>query len=187
MDFAALVGTHHVARQHILLGIMFRHDARQQIALGRDHLAVFVGVFVQQRRVALLHQAADRFAQLAALFARQIPVMTVFNILARQLRITSRHQQIFYRLLDLMNIHAIAAAHFFADLLRDRHAVSIIFNLSGARCSANSLSDALLIKGYLTAVPFYHRRCHHRSPSTSLLYVDLVVNSKRYIWCFRLI
>ena len=47
---------HHIAWQQILFGIMFCHDTGQQIALGRDHFAVFIGVFVQQFGIGLLDQ-----------------------------------------------------------------------------------------------------------------------------------
>ncbi|STM19101.1 Uncharacterised protein [Escherichia coli] len=38
---------HHVTRQQVLACIVFSHDPGQQIALGWNHLAVFVGVFVE--------------------------------------------------------------------------------------------------------------------------------------------
>ena len=49
VDLAALVRLHHIARQQVLTGIVFGHDTGQQIALGRDHFTVFVGVLVEQR------------------------------------------------------------------------------------------------------------------------------------------
>ncbi|MNV43799.1 hypothetical protein D3C71_1355280 [compost metagenome] len=47
VDLPAFVRLHHVARQQVLTGIVLGDDTGQQVALGRDHLAVFVGVFVQ--------------------------------------------------------------------------------------------------------------------------------------------
>ena len=47
VDHAALVGHHHVMRQQVLARVVLGDDACQQIALGRDDFAVFVGVLVE--------------------------------------------------------------------------------------------------------------------------------------------
>ncbi|MNM93414.1 hypothetical protein D3C81_1057880 [compost metagenome] len=107
VDLAALVGQHYVTRQDVLLGIMLGDDPGQQIALGGDHFAVLVGVFVQQRHVALLHQATDLLVQPPAQFTRYVAIVTIFNIGAGQLLVFAGHQLIFYRLLNFMDINAL--------------------------------------------------------------------------------
>ena len=67
VDLTALVRRYHVARQQMLTGVVFSHDTGQQIALGRDHLAVFIGVFIEQGGVGLLDQTPDFLIQAAAL------------------------------------------------------------------------------------------------------------------------
>ncbi|SRN37077.1 Uncharacterised protein [Shigella flexneri] len=47
MNIATLMCLHHVTRQQVLACIVFSHDPGQQVALGWNHLAVFVGVFVE--------------------------------------------------------------------------------------------------------------------------------------------
>ncbi len=106
VNFAALVGQHHVARQQVLPGIVFGDDARQQVALGGDHFTVFVGVFVEQRAVGLLDQAANLLVQAAALLARHVAIVAVFDIGARQLFVRAGHQLVFNRRLDLVDIDA---------------------------------------------------------------------------------
>lgn len=59
VDLAALVRQHHIARQDLLLCVVFCHDPGQQISLRRDHFAVFVGILVQQRRIGLIDQSAN--------------------------------------------------------------------------------------------------------------------------------
>lgn len=59
MDLTALVRRDYIARQQMLTGIVLGDDTGQQVALGRDHFAVFIGIFIEQRRVGLLYRAAD--------------------------------------------------------------------------------------------------------------------------------
>ncbi len=59
MDLAALVRQNDIPRQDLLLRVVLRHDPGQQIALCRDHFAVFVSIFVQQRRVGLIDKTAN--------------------------------------------------------------------------------------------------------------------------------
>ena len=47
VNIATLMCLHHVTRQQVLACIVFSHDPGQQVALGWNHLAVFVGVFVE--------------------------------------------------------------------------------------------------------------------------------------------
>ena len=47
VDQAALVRHHYIMRQQVLTRIVFSHDTRQQIALGRNNFTVFVGVLVE--------------------------------------------------------------------------------------------------------------------------------------------
>jgi hypothetical protein len=79
------VGHHHIARQQVLAGVVLGDDTGQQVALGRDDFTVFVGVFVEQRGVGLLNQAANLLVQAAALFTLAIAVVAILNVGARQL------------------------------------------------------------------------------------------------------
>ncbi|CSB01787.1 Uncharacterised protein [Vibrio cholerae] len=59
---------------------MLGDNTRQQIALSRDHFAIFIGVFIEQIRIAFLDQTFDLFGQLALLLTRDIAVMAIFNV-----------------------------------------------------------------------------------------------------------
>ena len=80
VDLAALVCRDHVARQQMLAGIVFGDDTGQQIALGRDHFAVFVGVFIEQGRVGLLHQATDLLIQATAFLTLHVAIVAILNV-----------------------------------------------------------------------------------------------------------
>ena len=83
VDLTALVRRYHVARQQMLTGVVFSHDTGQQIALGRDHLAGFIGVFIEQGGVGLLDQTPDFLIQTTALLTLDVAVVAVLNISAR--------------------------------------------------------------------------------------------------------
>ncbi|MNP40674.1 hypothetical protein D3C76_1343280 [compost metagenome] len=106
VDLASLMGQHHVTRQDVLLGIVLGDDPGQQIALGGDHLAVFIGVFIEQRYVALLDQAADLLVQPSTQFTRDVAIVTVLNIGPRQLLVFAGHKLVFHCPLDFMDIDA---------------------------------------------------------------------------------
>ena len=146
VDLAALVRLHHVARQQLLLRIMFRDDARQQVALRRDHLTVFIGVFVQQRGVGLIDQAANGVVQLAALLARYVAIVTIFDIGARQLRIRAAHQRLFNRELNIADIHFGAIGQLLADALSHRCAPGRVVDLRRARRSGHRRLDSCCVK-----------------------------------------
>ncbi len=167
MNFAALMSGHDRRRQQMLLRIMFGDDARQQIALGRDYLAVFVGIFVEQRRIALFHQPTNRLAQLAALFARAIPVVAVFDVAARQLRIRAAHQRIFHRPLNLMDIDFSLLRDRCCHLRRQLLRIVVVIHRRRLRRCIHRLHNALRIKRHPAAVAFnYH--ADHVVPSKNI-------------------
>ncbi len=47
MNIATLMRLHHVTRQQVLACIVFSNNTGQQVALGWNYLAVFVGVFIE--------------------------------------------------------------------------------------------------------------------------------------------
>ncbi|STT00948.1 Uncharacterised protein [Klebsiella pneumoniae] len=87
MDHAAFVSHHHIVGQQVLPGVVLGDDPGQQVALGRDDFTVLVGVFVEQRGVGLLDEAADLLIEAAALLTLAIAVMAILNVGARQLLI----------------------------------------------------------------------------------------------------
>ena len=142
MNFAAFMGEHHVARQQILARVVLGDDARQQVALGRDHFAVFIGVLVQQRRVGLLNQPADLFIQAALFFTGDIAVVAILNIGARQLLVVARHQLVFHRRLDLVNVHFTTVLHLAADDFRDGGAIVCVIDSRCLRRTKNRFANA---------------------------------------------
>ncbi|VTP63109.1 Uncharacterised protein [Leclercia adecarboxylata] len=143
MNIPALVRLHHVTRQQVLTGIVFGDDTGQQITLGGDHFAVFIGVFVEQRRVGLFDQAADLLVQATAFFTLDIPVVTVFNVGASQLFIRTRHQLVFHRGLDLVDIHLAAVFHLITDDVCDGGAVICVIDSRCFSCTQNRFLNAL--------------------------------------------
>ncbi len=142
MDVAALMRLHDIARQQVLARVVARDDARQQIALGGNDFAVFIGVLVQQRRIGLLHQAADLFIQAALFFAGDIAVVAIFNIRARQLLVVARHQLVFYRRLDLVDIHFPTMLHLTADDICDGGAIVCVIDSRCLRRTKNRFVNA---------------------------------------------
>ena len=147
VNFAAFMGQHHVARQDVLFSVVFGDDARQQVALGGDHLAVLVGVLVQQRAVALLDQAANFLVQAAAQLARHVAIVAVFDIGARQLFVLAGHQLVFHRLLDLVDIDARLLLHALSDHAGDGGAVVGVDHAHRQRGALDGLRDARFVKG----------------------------------------
>ncbi|MNO46284.1 hypothetical protein D3C76_365680 [compost metagenome] len=115
VQIAALVGLHHLAGQHVADGVVLGDYARQQVALGRDHLGVLVGVLVEQGRVGLLHQATDLLGQPAAGLAGLIPVVTVLDVGAGDGLVVGRHQMVLDPVLDLVDIHLAPPFQLLAD------------------------------------------------------------------------
>ena len=143
MDLAALVRRHHVARQQMLTGIVFSHDTGQQVALGRDHFTVFIGVFVEKGGVGLLDQATDLLVQAAALLALHVTIVTVLNVGARQLLVRPRHQLVLNRGLDLVDIDLAAFIHLAANDFCDGGAVICVIDTRCFSCTQNGFLDAL--------------------------------------------
>lgn len=160
VNFAAFMGQHHVARQDVLFSVVFGDDARQQVALGGDHLAVLVGVLVQQRAVALLDQAANFLVQAAAQLARHVAIVAVFDIGARQLFVLAGHQLVFHRLLDLVDIDARLLLHALSDHAGDGGAVVGVDHAHRQRGALDGLRDARFVKRYLATVPLNHYWFH---------------------------
>ncbi|MNY52844.1 hypothetical protein D3C86_1885540 [compost metagenome] len=134
---------YHVAREQVLTGIVFGDNPGQQIALRRDHFAVFVGVLVEQRRVGLLDQTTNFLVQATALFALNITIVAVLNVGARQLFMWARHQLVFDRRLDLIDIHLTALIHLLADDFCDGGAVICVIDSRCFSCTQNGFFDAL--------------------------------------------
>ena len=131
VDHAALMGHHHIVGQQVLPRIVLGDDTSQQVALGRDDFTVLVGIFVEQRGVGLLDEAADLLIETAALFALAITVMAILNVGARQLLIGAGHQLVFYRSLDLVDVDLGAALHLLANDFCDGGAIVCVID---SRC-----------------------------------------------------
>ena len=143
VNFTALVRRDHVARQQMLTGIVFGNDTGQQVALGRDHFTVFVGVFIEQGGVGLLHQATDLLVQTTALLTLHVTIVTVLNVGARQLLVRPRHQLVLNRGLDLVDIDLAAFVHLAANDFCDGGAVICVIDSRCFSCTQNGFLDAL--------------------------------------------
>ncbi len=143
VDIPALVGQHHVARQQVLTGVVLGNDARQQVALGRDHLAVFVGILIEQGGVGLLYQATDLLIQAATLLAGDIAVVAILNIGPRQLLVGASHQLVFYCGLDLADVYLRSRLHLLSDHLCDGSAIVGIINARRSGGTQNRFLNTL--------------------------------------------
>ena len=143
VNITALVRLYHITRQQMLTGIVFGDDTGQQVALGRDDFTVFIGVFIEQRGVGLLHQAANFLVQTTAFLTLNITVMAIFNVGARQLLVRTRHQLVFYRCLDLINIDLATRVHLTANDFCDGGAVICVIDSRCFSCTQNGFFDAL--------------------------------------------
>ena len=107
-------------------------DTGQQVTLGRDHFAVFVGVFVQQSRVGLLNQTTNFLVQTATLFTLYITVVAIFDVRTGELFVRTRHQLVFYRCLDLVDIDLAALIHLATNDFCDGGAVICVIDSRAA-------------------------------------------------------
>ncbi|MNG94505.1 hypothetical protein D3C79_535170 [compost metagenome] len=164
MDFAALMRQHHIARQDMLFGVVLGDDTGQQIALGRDHLAVFIGVLIEQRDVALFHQTTNFLVQPPAQLTRDVTIVAIFDVGTCQLLIRARHQLVFYRLLDFVDVDTRSIFHLLSDHAGDGSTVVSIDNFSGQSGPLDGLLDQHLVKRYLATVPFNHYWFHVVTP-----------------------
>ena len=143
VDHAALVGHHHIVGQQVLPGVVLGDDPGQQVALGRDDFTVLVGVFVEQRGVGLLDEAADLLIETAALLTLAIAVMAILNVGARQLLIGAGHQLVFHRGLDLVDVDLGAALHLLANDFCDGGAIVCVIDSRCFSCTQNCFLNAL--------------------------------------------
>ena len=143
VDLTALVRRDYIARQQMLTGIVLGDDTGQQVALGRDHFAVFIGIFIEQRRVGLLYQAADLLVKATPFLTLDVTVVTILNVGARQLLVRTRHQLVFNRGLDLVDIHLAAFMHLAANDFCDGGAVICVIDSRCFSCTQNGFFDAL--------------------------------------------
>ncbi len=105
MQITALMSLNHITGQHVAGGIVLGDDTGQQVALGRDHLGVFVGILVEQGGIGLLNQTADLLRQTAARLAGLIPVVAIFDIGTGDGLVVGSHQVVFDPVLDLVDIN----------------------------------------------------------------------------------
>ena len=91
VNITTLVRLDDITRQQVLTRIVFGDDTGQQVTLGRDHFAVFVGVFVQQSRVGLLNQTTNFLVQTATFFTLDITVVAIFDVRTGELFVRARH------------------------------------------------------------------------------------------------
>ncbi len=105
VQITALMSLNHITGQHVAGGIVLGDDTGQQVALGRDHLGVFVGILVEQGGIGLLNQTADLLRQTAARLASLISVVTIFDIGTGDGLVVGSHQVVFDPVLDLVDIN----------------------------------------------------------------------------------
>ncbi|CAM7760197.1 hypothetical protein CICRMM096B_24895 [Citrobacter cronae] len=143
MNITTLVRLNDITRQQVLARIVFGDDTGQQIALGRDHFAVFVGVFVQQSRVGLLNQTTNFLVQTATFFTLDITVVAIFDVRTGELFVRARHQLVFYRCLDLVDIDLAALIHQATNDFCDGGTVICVIDSRCFSCTQNGFFDAL--------------------------------------------
>ena len=158
------MGLHHIPRQHVLLGIVFGHNTGQQIALGRDHLAVLVGILVEQIHVALLHQSTNFLTQPALFFPCHVAIVTIFDVGARHLLALTRHQQILDHVLDLVDGHLFTAHQLHGYLFGYAGAIGQIFYPDSLGGLGYGLNDPHAIKRNSTSISFDHDWFHGFAP-----------------------
>ena len=164
VQLTAFVGLHHIPWQHVLLGIVFGDDTGQQIALGRDHLAILVGVLVEQIHIALLDQATDLLAQASLLFPGHVTVVTIFDVGARHLLVLASHQPIFNHVLDFVDGYFIPAGDLQGDLLCHAGTIGQVLYACGVGCLGDSLDDPHAIERNSTSISLNHDRFHDSAP-----------------------
>ncbi len=164
VQIAALVGLYHLPGQHVADGVVLGDDARQQIALGRDHLGILVGVLVEQGRVGLLHQAADLLGQTATGLAGLIPVVPVLDVGAGDGLVVGRHQVVLDPVLDLVDVHLAAPFQLLADRVCDARSQRRVGLIDRFRRTAHRLGNQLAIEWCTTSIAFDHYRFHRISP-----------------------
>lgn len=115
VQITAFVSLNHITGQHVAGGIVLGDDTGQQVALGRDHLGVFVGVLVEQGGVGLLDQTPDLLRQTAARLAGLIPIVAILDIGTGDGLVVGRHQVVFNPVLDLVDINFTTPFQLLAD------------------------------------------------------------------------
>ena len=143
VNITTLVRLDDITRQQVLTRIVFGDDTGQQVALGRDHFAVFVGVFVQQSRVGLLNQTTNFLVQTATFFTLYITVVAIFDVRTGELLVRTRHQLVFYRCLDLVDIDLAALIHLATNDFCDGGTVICVIDSRCFSCTQNGFFDAL--------------------------------------------
>ena len=143
MNITTLVRLNHITRQQVLTCIVFGNDTSQQVTLGRDYFAVFVGIFIQQSRVGLLNQTTNFLVQTATFFTLDITVVAIFDLRTGELFVRTRHQLVFYRGLDLVDIDLAALIHLTANDFCDGGTVICVIDSRCFSCTQNGFFDAL--------------------------------------------
>ncbi len=105
MDLSVLMGAHHIAGEHELLGVMAGDDAGKEVSLGGDDLGVLVGVLVEDVNIALLHEALDLLGEIVAALTGAVAVVAVLNIGPGYFLMAACHKLIFHQALDLSNVN----------------------------------------------------------------------------------
>ncbi len=143
VDLAAFMRLNDVPGEDLLLRIVLRDDPGQQIALGGDHFAVFIGIFMQQGGVGLIHQTTNGVMQMAAALALHVAIVTILNIGACQLRVRPGHERFFHRILDVTDIHFLTMGQLSADPIGHRVAPPCIFHVCRPCRSLHCCGDTL--------------------------------------------
>ena len=143
VNITALVCLNYITRQQVLARIVLGDDTGQQVALGWDHFTVFVGVFVQQRGVGLLNQTPNFLVQATTFFTLDITVVAIFDVRTGELFVRARHQLVFHRCLDLVDIDLAALIHLAANDFCDGGTVICVIDSRCFSCTQNGFFDAL--------------------------------------------
>ena len=150
VDITLFMSGADVLGQDVLFGIVLGHHAGQQIALGRDDLAVFIGVFVQQGVVIVAVVLIDNTENVPAQGVSRLPFevagLSVLNVLAGSVVILTAHHQVLNLVLNIVDIHqhlvSYRVTYFFCNVLGK----SVVFDLSIIQCASNGFCDARRIK-----------------------------------------
>ncbi len=164
MQITALVGLNHITGQHVAGGIVLGDDTGQQVALGRDHLGVFVGILVEQGCIGLLDQTTDLLRQTAARLASLIPVVTIFDIGTGDGLVVGSHQVVFDPVLDLVDINFTTPFQLLTHCIGNAGGECRIGLIDRFRRTTDRLCNQLGIEWCATSVTFNHNRFHGFSP-----------------------
>ena len=92
MDFSSVMGLTDMAWQNMVARIVACYHPRQQVALGWNDFAIFVGILIQNLFIILIDDAEDFPIETITRLPFDITSTTKFNITASRIFVATTHQ-----------------------------------------------------------------------------------------------